>query len=90
MLKERLIFIEWNNTDSQDEISTYSKAFGDGKSIEMKRIKLKNYVYLYEAINSYDSKYNALLSTTPSGVKLKCPIIFLNLVTDAELAELDY
>lgn len=58
-LKERLIFIEWNNSDQADDISTYSKSFEGGKSIEMTRIRLKNYTALYEALLENKAKYNA-------------------------------
>jgi hypothetical protein len=57
--KERLIFIEWNNSDQEDDISTYSKSFEGGKSIEMTRIKLKDYSVLYQALLENNAKYNA-------------------------------
>lgn len=58
-LKERLIFIEWNNSGKEDDISTYSKSFEGGKSIEMTRIRLKNYEVLYQALLENKAKYNA-------------------------------
>ena len=58
-LKERLIFVEWNDGDAEDEISTYSKQFEGGKSIDMTRIKLKNYETLYGALLENKSKYYA-------------------------------
>ncbi|MDA8212311.1 MAG: SIR2 family protein [Clostridia bacterium] len=58
-LKERLIFIEWNNSGQEDDISTYSKSFEGGKSIEMTRIRLKNYEVLYQALLENKAKYNA-------------------------------
>lgn len=58
-LKERLIFIEWNNDGQEDDISTYSKSFEGGKSIDMTRIRLKNYEVLYQALLENKAKYNA-------------------------------
>ena len=57
-LKQRMIFIEWNNDSSEDEIAVYSKAFEGEKSIDMTRIRLKDYTTLYEALISNKSKYN--------------------------------
>jgi hypothetical protein len=58
-LKERLIFIEWNNSGEADDISTYSKSFEGGKSIEMTRIQLADYSLLYQALLENTAKYNA-------------------------------
>jgi hypothetical protein len=58
-LKERLIFIEWNNTNEPDSISTYSKSFDDGKAIDMTRIKINDYAILYHALLENKAKYNA-------------------------------
>lgn len=57
-LKQRLLFIEWNKDNLSDEISVYSKAFEGEKSIDMTRIRLKDYSLLYEALISNKSKYN--------------------------------
>jgi hypothetical protein len=58
-LRERLIFIEWNNLDQPDDISMYSKSFEGGKSVEMTRIRLKDYSILYHALLENNAKYNA-------------------------------
>jgi len=58
-LKERLIFIEWNDTSQGDDVSTYSKSFEGGKSIEMTRIRIKDYSILYQALLENTAKYNA-------------------------------
>lgn len=57
-LKERLIFIEWNNSDQPDDISTYSKSFEGGKSVDMTRVRLKDYSILYQALLENNAKYN--------------------------------
>ena len=57
-LKERLIFVEWNNGEKENEISTYSKSFEGGKSIDMTRIMLDDYSLLYEALGNNKAKYN--------------------------------
>jgi hypothetical protein len=58
-LKERLIFIEWNNTDEPDSLSTYSKSFDDGKAIDMTRIRIKDYTILYRVLLENKAKYSA-------------------------------
>lgn len=60
-LKNRLIFIEWNNGDDEDSISQFSKDFGDGKSLEMTKIKLTDYSELYKALIENKSKYRTNL-----------------------------
>ncbi|MDY2883402.1 MAG: SIR2 family protein [Romboutsia timonensis] len=60
-LKNRLIFIEWNNGEDEDSISQFSKDFGDGKSLEMTKIKLKDYSLLYKALIENKSKYRTNL-----------------------------
>lgn len=57
-LKERLIFVEWNQGDRKNEISTYSKAFDGEKSLDMTRIILDDYTLLYEALSDNKAKYN--------------------------------
>jgi len=40
-LKKRFFFIEWNNTESDDDIQTHRESFGEGKRIEMVKVSLK-------------------------------------------------
>ena len=56
-LKERLIFVEWIR-EGEEEISTYSKSFEGDKSIDMTRIRLKEFGVLYEALFENNAKYN--------------------------------
>lgn len=58
-LKERLIFVEWNNSSEEDSISTYSKSFEGSKSVDMTRIKLSDFSILYEALLDNKAKYSA-------------------------------
>ncbi|CEQ05954.1 SIR2 family protein [Paraclostridium sordellii] len=60
-LKDRLIFIEWTNGKEEDSISQFSKDFGDGKSLEMTKIKLGDYTPLYEALIQNKGKYRTNL-----------------------------
>lgn len=60
-LKDRLIFIEWNSGEGEDSISQFSKDFGDGKSLEMTKIELKDYSQLYEALIQNKGKYRTNL-----------------------------
>ncbi len=57
--KERLMFVVRAKDGEAEEISTYSKSFEGGKSIEMTRIRLKNYEPLYQALLENQAKYNA-------------------------------
>lgn len=57
-LKERLIFVEWNDTsDKQDYISEKTFSFDNGKSISMQSVYLSDYGDLYDAIASNYVKY---------------------------------
>lgn len=58
-LKERLIFVEWTGGKEADSISTYSKSFEGGKSVDMTRIKLNDFSILYEALLENKAKYSA-------------------------------
>jgi hypothetical protein len=58
-IKERLMFVERAKEGLPEEISTYSKSFEGGKSIEMTRIRLKSYEVLYQAMLENQAKYNA-------------------------------
>lgn len=60
-LKDRLIFIDWNDGTEEDSISQFSKDFGDGKSLEMTKIKLADYTPLYEALIQNKGKYRTNL-----------------------------
>lgn len=56
--KKRLIFVEWNNSSLEDEISTHSASFDDEKALEMTRIYIKDYSKLYETLLKNKFKYN--------------------------------
>lgn len=56
--KKRLIFVEWNDSDKEDEISTHSISFEDEKTLEMTRVYIKNYSILYETLLNNNFKYN--------------------------------
>lgn len=58
-IKERLMFIVRAKEGEAEEVSTYSKSFEGGKSIEMTRIRLKSYEPLYQALLENQAKYNA-------------------------------
>lgn len=55
ILKERFIFIEYENGD---DVSSYSQAFENGSRIEMTKIRTKNYLPIFQAINSVNARYN--------------------------------
>lgn len=58
-LKERLIFIEWNNTeDRKDGISERRLDFESGKTIIMNNVLLTDYTMLYDAILTNTVKYD--------------------------------
>lgn len=77
-LKNRLIFIEWNNTDQPDEIGPYNIIF-DKKSIEMTRIFIKDFSQIYQILleNEVKSRYSISLLR-----KLKKDIYDLVLAND--------
>ncbi len=58
-IKERLIFVVRAKEGESEEISTYSKSFEGGKSIDMTRVRLKSYEPLYQALLENQAKYNA-------------------------------
>ncbi|OKY75890.1 MAG: hypothetical protein BM485_06025 [Desulfobulbaceae bacterium DB1] len=58
-IKERLMFVVRAKAGESEEVSTYSKSFEGGKSIEMTRIRLKSYEPLYQAMLENQAKYNA-------------------------------
>ena len=55
-IKERLIFVVRAKEGEAEEISTYSKSFEGGKSIDMTRVRLKNYEALYQALLENQAK----------------------------------
>lgn len=59
--KKRLIFVEWNDSGEEDEISTHSIVFDDEKALEMTRIYIKDYSIIYEALLNNKFKYNTTL-----------------------------
>ncbi len=58
-IKERLMFVVRAKEGESEEVSSYSKAFEGGKSIEMTRIRIKNFEPLYQALLENQAKYNA-------------------------------
>lgn len=56
-LKDRLVFIEWNDTNEEDTISEKTFTFENGKSITMNGIYLSDYGDLYDAILTNNVKY---------------------------------
>lgn len=58
-IKERLFFIERAKGDETEGISTHTKAFEGGKSIDMTKIRLKTFEPLYQAMLENQAKYNA-------------------------------
>jgi hypothetical protein len=57
-IKNRLFFAEWNSGIDTVEISTFCKVFDDGKSLDMTRIQLSDYIPLYETLFENKHKYN--------------------------------
>lgn len=56
ILKERLIFIEYDN--EKEKISTYSKTFENGNIIEMTKISTNDFSSIYKGILANKAKYN--------------------------------
>lgn len=62
VLKDRLIFIEWNDTNNEDSISEYEFSnLSDKKSINMTKICIKDFSCVYEALLKNKVKYNPRL-----------------------------
>lgn len=58
-LKERLIFVEWNNNpEKSDEISERKLDSNNGKTLSMKNVLLTDYAELYAAILQNKAKYD--------------------------------
>ncbi|BDR70901.1 hypothetical protein K144313037_23130 [Clostridium tetani] len=82
-LKNRLIFIEWDREGIDECISTHAITFEDKKSIEMTKIRIKDYRVLYNAMLKNKAKYSApilrnlkqdiydLVLTNEPGTKMK-------------------
>ena len=80
ILNDRFIFIEWNNTDKKDDITTYEFSnLNSSKSIKMTKVFINDFSILYEALLenrvSYNPRlirkmkedvYNLVISTEPS------------------------
>lgn len=61
-LKNRFIFVEWNNTNEDDNISTYEcSGLGEGKSLTMIKISLNDFSILYKALLQNKVTYNPRL-----------------------------
>lgn len=76
-LKDRFIFVEWNNSGEEDKISTFQKSFKNGKIIEMTYLYIKDYAWFYKSLTIIQSKYKA-----PVLRKLKSEIYDLILSND--------
>ncbi|ELC8350695.1 SIR2 family protein [Clostridium perfringens] len=62
VLKDRFIFIEWNNTMEMDNISDYEFSnLSDNKSILMTKVFVKDFSVVYEALLENKVKYNPRL-----------------------------
>ena len=57
-LKDRLIFVEWNNSDEADKVESYTIQFDDSKSLNMTRVLLKDFGKLYYTLLQNKGKYN--------------------------------
>lgn len=94
-LEDRLIFVEWNDTNKSDSVSKYEFAnLGDDKSISMTKLYIKDFSILYKVLLenkvSYNPRlikklkndiYNVVLESTPSKT--------LNVLMDIEDDRLD-
>lgn len=56
VLKDRFIFIEYSETE--EDISTFSKSFTSGNTISMTKITTNNFAAIYKAILDNKAKYN--------------------------------
>ena len=57
VLKDRLIFIEYDETKTIPEISTFQKNFDGNKSISMTKIATKSYEPIFEVLAKNKAKY---------------------------------
>lgn len=56
-LKNRLIFVVWDTSKEELDLSTYSRDFGNGKSLDMTRISLSNYGDFYKLLLKIKARY---------------------------------
>lgn len=62
LLKDRFIFVEWNNSNEEDSVSNYEFSnLSNGKSISMTKIYIRDFSCLYEALLENKVKYNPRL-----------------------------
>jgi hypothetical protein len=62
LLKERFIFIEWNNTEESDDVTTYEFSNSDSeKSIKMTKVFVNDFSHVYEALLENKVEYNPRL-----------------------------
>lgn len=57
-LKENLFFVEWNNSDNPNEYASYQIELENGRSIEMNKIYIDDFSYIYNSIKSNKNKYS--------------------------------
>lgn len=61
LLKQKLIFIDWNEDIARMDISGYSKSFESGKIIEMTKITISSFLPVYRSLLQNKSQYNPKL-----------------------------
>lgn len=62
LLKDRFIFVEWNDSDKEDSVSNYEFSnLTDDKSISMTKIYVKDFSCIFEALLENKVKYNPRL-----------------------------
>lgn len=77
VLKSRLIFVDWQPSCEELELSSHSITFQNGKTIDMTKVSVNNYSELYEILIQIKSKYPTKLIR-----KIKNDIYYLTLTTD--------
>lgn len=60
-LKDRFIFVQWNNNGEEQTVTHYELSVGKGKSIIMTKITVENYSCIYEALLENKVSYNPRL-----------------------------
>jgi hypothetical protein len=59
LLKNRMIFVEWNNSDPADNsVSTHSIDFGKGKTLAMTRVLIDRYMPVFSGLLKIKARYN--------------------------------
>jgi len=61
LLKQKLVFIDWDENIQKIDISGYSKSFESGKIIEMTKITVPNFLPVYHSLLQNKSQYNPKL-----------------------------